>query len=122
MGYSCSCAADNTLAAIETGGRPKGQESSNTIALPNGKTGFIERGRENEDGAITGTIWQNLPDNKCRKYASLRIDKNGAVIRPAFVRRYAQIGIGQLKAENCPDYWKSVESIFGEPVKFLVIS
>lgn len=87
MGWSCTRAANMTLDAIQ---QAIGATSSN--GMPDG--GFYEIGRENEDGAITGTVWRLLNANERLKYAhlpnvetrvlkrgSFRIDSNGKVRR-----------------------------------------
>jgi len=76
MGYSCTAAASFTMDAI---GKLIGKEVSN--AMPDG--GFYERGREQIDGAMTGTVWAGIPGdpNHCRKRGSFRINPDGKVAR-----------------------------------------
>lgn len=54
MGYSCTVAAAHTQDRIIALFRSKGVKESN--GLPSG--GFFERGRENPDGSITGSVWR----------------------------------------------------------------
>lgn len=79
MGYSCSHAANECLKYI-----------LKSICLPlsqntwkyNGEMYFFERGRENSDGAITGTVFRFLEDGvHVRKAGSVRIERNGAITR-----------------------------------------
>ena len=53
---------------------------------------FIEIGRENVDGAITGSVYENIRSTVlsecgkivgCRRVGGFRIDKNGKIIRLA---------------------------------------
>jgi hypothetical protein len=84
MGYSCTKAAAETLDAIfayltdkfpDTPGKP----SSNGWRI-NGRKFFFERGRENPDGAITGSVWE---DNglTCHRIGTAKIAAQGFVIR-----------------------------------------
>jgi hypothetical protein len=101
MGYSCTAAANYTLDAI---GELIGSPSSN--GMPNGD-GFFEIGRENADGAITGTVWRKLNaaerarfahldalDDRVQRRGSFRIDESGKVRRfpglPATLLRQAE--------------------------------
>lgn len=83
MGYSCSIAADKCLKFV-----------LKSICLPlsqntwkhDGEMYFFERGRENRDGAITGTVYRFLEDGvHVRKAGSVRIEKNGAITRFAAI-------------------------------------
>ena len=74
MGYSCSAAASLTMTAI---GELIGGESSN--GMPDG--GFYERGREQPDGAMTGSVYVPVGTNGCRKRGSFRINADGKVTR-----------------------------------------
>lgn len=90
MGYSYSAMAGHTLDAIEAHFQTLGVTSSN--GTPDG--GFFETGRENDNGAITGTVWRKLNaqerarwssldnlDGRVIKRGSFKIDPNGKVIR-----------------------------------------
>ena len=76
MGYSCTAAASFTMDAI---GKLIGGIASN--AMPDG--GFYERGREQPDGAMTGTVWASIAGdpNHCRKRGGFRINPDGKVAR-----------------------------------------
>ena len=53
-----------------------------------GDTYFYEVGREQRDGSITGTIFLHLPDGKCRKSGSFKINPDGSWCRgPAWMRK-----------------------------------
>ena len=46
-----------------------------------------EIGRSQDDGSIVGTIYRSLPENKCRKCNSFRIEQNGLWSRgPAWMK------------------------------------
>lgn len=81
MGYSCTLKADKTLQTLMSiiG---KGEKSSNTW-IHNGNKYFYEIGKENSDGAITGTIYRVIKgdDSKCLKTGSFRIDADGKIVR-----------------------------------------
>lgn len=86
MGWSCRREAGMTMDAIrnfciqETG-------SSNTY-WSKGNKYFFEIGREQRDGAITGTIHKFLDGNRCRKTSTLRIEPNGKISRgPAVLKK-----------------------------------
>ena len=90
MGYSCTVAAANVLDAIEDYLREKypdtpGKPSSNGWMI-NGRKFFFERGKENDDGAITGTVYSSDPaSNRCHRAGSVRIEPEGTVTRFAHV-------------------------------------
>jgi glucose/arabinose dehydrogenase len=45
-----------------------------------GQTYFYQIGRENADGAITGTVFRNLPDGEhCRRAGRVRIEPDGTI-------------------------------------------
>lgn len=78
MGYSCTKDASNALGVVShmfaTDGNPN-------ILTIRGKQYFFERGREQADGAITGTLMLMLPDDHCRKAGNVRIEPDGMVRR-----------------------------------------
>jgi len=80
MGYSYRASAgrcwDAILAAITD---PKGTSNGWEHA---GCAYFVEQGREQADGAITGTVWRYLPDGQhIRRAGSMRIDPDGRLVR-----------------------------------------
>ena len=82
MGYSCTARAglalDTIISALK-GGEPEG-EPSNTY-YRRGRKHFFETGRERPDGAITGAIFRELPDNRCRRAGSFRVEPDGTITR-----------------------------------------
>lgn len=94
MGWSCNAAAGETLNAIQDEISAKVDGSSNS--LPDG--GFFEVGREQRDGAITGTIWRpvngnathklmiadpynGVTEHRVRRAGTFRIEPNGKIKR-----------------------------------------
>jgi hypothetical protein len=45
----------------------------------NGNKYFYERGRENQDGSITGSIYKFIGNTHCQKIGSIKILPNGKV-------------------------------------------
>lgn len=86
MGYSCSYAANEALKFIL---KSVCYPLSNNTWKYDGNEYFFERGRENRDGSITGTVYSFLEDGShVRKVGSVRIEKNGAITRfPAIPSR-----------------------------------
>ncbi len=85
MGYSCTAAAAYTeeamIEVLHETSTSENQKSSNVWDY-NGKRFFVERGREQRDGAVTGTVWRFLPGNThCRKAGSVRIEPDGKITR-----------------------------------------
>lgn len=89
MGYSCSAKAsltmDAMLAILTTAGpvfTPNSSLSMSNTWKVDETEYFFERGRENEDGAITGSLYRNAPDGKtCRKMGSVRVSPDGTIAR-----------------------------------------
>lgn len=84
MGWSAAAKAINTLDLIR-------EQCIKTSGFDNqfrqdGKTYFFEIGRENRDGAITGTILKR-EKTSCRRSGTFRIEPNGRVERgPTFFK------------------------------------
>jgi hypothetical protein len=57
MGYSCTVKASLVLAAVESIMNEAMPDNQSSNKLPNG---FWERGREQPDGAITGTVFKTV--------------------------------------------------------------
>lgn len=130
MGYSCAAAASLVLDAIseliaaELAKRPEfAGKNVSSNAMPDG--GFWERGREQSDGAITGTVYKRTstyspaeraararqmgadvkPEwigDPCRRAGSFRIEPDGRVsrfpgIRASLLRRAEQIGAAKYR-------------------------
>lgn len=116
MGWSCAHAASETLGAwtaacvAQTG-------SSNCYRTSRGSYFFEVSRTEHYDGAITGTIWREIPPlpgdgpdtRRCRRGGSFRIEPDGKVSRaPAFLKAAAKAlascdGCGRKSAtvESC---------------------
>ena len=78
MGYSCTRDASNSLGVI---GRMFATDGNPNILTIRGQQYFFERGREQADGAITGTLMLVLDDEHCRKAGNVRIEPDGMVRR-----------------------------------------
>jgi hypothetical protein len=70
MGYSCTAAAGCVLDAVTAVAAPRDKEGKRpSNGLPGG--GFWEIGRENADGAVTGTVWRNLNAQERARWSHL---------------------------------------------------
>lgn len=78
MGYSCTVDANNTLGVIEHMFATKGNPNILTIR---GSQYFFERGKEQEDGAITGQLMLMLPNDYCQRIGSVKINADGSIAR-----------------------------------------
>ena len=92
MGYSCSKNANDSLDKINNI-----LQDEYTTKLPTTKdgevidftvpNGFFEIGKENYDGAITGTVWKFIGSYgsngnfNCNKVGSFRIEPSGFITR-----------------------------------------
>jgi hypothetical protein len=84
MGYSCNKAAGLTLDSILEQVAPF-PSPTNTWEYKGNKY-FFERGREQDDGAITGQVWRMDPEDAqgrcfCHRSGSARIEPGGRVTR-----------------------------------------
>lgn len=87
MGYSCAAKAsyvqDAMMELLQVNdARPENEKTSNGWQI-DGKTYFCERGRENSDGSITGSVygpWAQDP-TRCIKVGSFKVDGDGKVVR-----------------------------------------
>lgn len=84
MGYSCTKIASLTHQALlkilqETEQNPNNPTSSN-MWMKKGVEYFDERGRENDDGAITGSVYQSN-GSTCRFKGSYKINADGTIAR-----------------------------------------
>lgn len=80
MGYSCSAKASEVLACI-TEYCVKSTGSSNTWVNENGVKFFFETGREQDDGAITGSVHKFIDDRMCVRAGTFKIDASGKIVR-----------------------------------------
>ena len=84
MGYSCNSISmlvyDEMIVQLQ-GASSAEPESQNTWDV-NGTRYFAEIGREQRDGAVTGTIWRFMADGvHVHKAGSFRINPGGKVAR-----------------------------------------
>ena len=82
MGYSCTAKASYVLQAIlsllQERGTDKGKTSNGWSNK--GTSYFFEQGRENKDGAITGTVIE-YSAHSSRSVGGARIEPNGTISR-----------------------------------------
>src|ERR1700733_5435331 len=78
MGYSCTKDAANMLGVI---GRMFATDGNPNILTIGKDQYFFERGKEQEDGAITGSLFVCLPDDFARKVGNVRIEPDGTLTR-----------------------------------------
>jgi len=97
MGYSCTAAADDAYGSIQAMFPSK----SNFWTGDDGKEYFLEQGKENRDGAITGTVIQ-MNGQYGKKVGSLRIEPSGYVTRfphlPKHIRAHVKIMNTNIRA------------------------
>ena len=84
MGYSCTKDADEMLGLIRH--QFSDGTTSNGLAI-SGETYFYEVGKEQTDGSITGTLFQNVDESHARKVGSFRINSDGTIARFPRIRR-----------------------------------
>jgi len=78
MGYSCTKAASDMLGLI----RHSFSDGKTSNGLRIGAaTFFYEVGRENADGSITGTLFENVDETHARRYGSFKIHATGVISR-----------------------------------------
>lgn len=90
MGYSCTKDANDMLGLIRN--QFGDGTASNGLAI-SGETYFYEVGKEQADGAITGTLFQNIDANHARRVGSFRINADGTIARFPRIRRDMQISM-----------------------------
>lgn len=85
MGYSCTAAANLTQEAMFKELEADGVMTSGNSWTHKGKEYFLEQGREQYDGAITGTIWVTIQSGiykgRVKRSGSVRIESNGIITR-----------------------------------------
>lgn len=103
MGYSCTAIAsfvvESMMVQLQAAHGDCGG-SSNSWGDP-ARFWFAEQGRENEDGAITGTVYgPGRTDGTCRRVGPYKVSADGKVIRwptsTADQRRVAEVA-GEAK-------------------------
>ena len=111
MGYSYCTAAGKSLDAVMDYLREHFPVMSGSVAMGNswtlnGRKFFYERGREQRDGAITGTIWETrfyapTNDERCFRVGGVRIEPDGKITRFASVpKKYIDAAIMQRLAKE----------------------
>lgn len=93
MGYSCTMAAADVFDAWQEGCKAT-TNTSNVYEFAGGKY-FFERGRENPDGSITGTIYKYVSETHAKKSGTFKIDADGKILRAhsilkTFAQKYAK--------------------------------
>lgn len=84
MGYSATvlaCFAQDTMITLLQAAAGDCGGSSNSWGDNDGEYHFFERGREQNDGAITGTVYKTFSAVSCRPAGSVRIEPDGTVTR-----------------------------------------
>jgi len=61
-------------------------ETSNGLRI-GAATFFYEVGREQPDGSITGTLFENIDATHARKYGSFKISYSGGIVRFPGIKR-----------------------------------
>ena len=79
MGYSCAKDAGDVLDSLSRYNRNLGEKYPSNGWYYRGKHYFYEVGKENYDGAITGSVF----NMNGRKVGTFRIESNGYVMRGA---------------------------------------
>jgi hypothetical protein len=100
MGYSCSAAASMTQKAMLRELELDKLATSGNGWKHNGQEYFLEQGRENPDGAITGTVYR-VKDGYCYRSGGVRIEKNGIITRwpcvpQEYIKRAEAIGAARF--------------------------
>jgi len=101
MGYSCSALADEIRYVIEN--LPK-FDTRNQDGL------FLEIGRENADGAITGSVYKKFlikETSYCKKIGSFRISRQG-------IKRFP--GLTKEEKESCESEGRKMDLLRKEHV------
>jgi hypothetical protein len=100
MGWSCSKKAGDVIdvwteaCVKQTGSQNIFKMGDNRSSKGEIHTYFWETSAltEHSDGAITGSIWRFVDDNKCRRNGTFRIEGNGIISRaPKFLKNLCTI-------------------------------
>ena len=78
MGYSCTQDAAHMLGVIS---KAYGDPTTGNVLILRGERYFYERGRENDDGAITGQLMKMLPGDYAERAGTYRIAPDGTIER-----------------------------------------
>jgi hypothetical protein len=82
MGYSCTIKANNVLDELLIQLQVNNPTNSSN-GWNNGEWFyFFEQGQEQQNGAITGTVWKSKTESRyCKKAGSARIEPDGTITR-----------------------------------------
>ena len=94
MGYSCTKDAGDMLGFIRHQ-FSDGKTSNGLVIRQHGdvRLYFYEVGKEQADGAVTGTLFQSIDETHARKVGSFRINANGTIARFPRIRRDMQVSM-----------------------------
>jgi hypothetical protein len=90
MGYSCTKDASEMLGLIRN--QFTDGQTSNGLRI-GAATFFYEIGREQADGSITGTLFENVDETHARRYGSFKINVDGTIARFPGIRRDMRISM-----------------------------
>jgi len=79
MGWSCTAAADEKMRLIQ-----KRYMNNSNFWEHKGRKFFYEIGREQDDGSITGSIYEDFGDT-CRRAGAFKINPDGSINRFPFL-------------------------------------
>ena len=97
MGYSCASAAGDVYDAIGRGCAEQ-TRSGNSYEF-RGNRYFLERGREQRDGSITGTVYKCLPNDMAIKAGTFKIGADGTILRAhSILKEFARKHMRKLQA------------------------
>jgi hypothetical protein len=104
VGYSCTKDASDMLGLVRH--TLSDHKTSNGLQIgadtwggQQGRTYFYEIGRENADGSITGTVFENIDGSHARRYGSFKIAADGRVVRFPLLTRDQRIALAFKFAE-----------------------
>jgi hypothetical protein len=90
MGYSCTKDASDMLGLI----RHAFHDGTTSNGLRIGAaTFFYEVGREQSDGSITGTVFENVDADHARKYGSFKIHATGVIVRFPAIKQNQRVAL-----------------------------
>lgn len=115
MGWSCNKLAGLTLDAIKD--FCYAQSGISNVFASNGNRYMIEISRrEHRDGAITGTIYKYLENDRVKKSGSLRIEGDGKVSSGPAVLKHLPVYVLGIKEDRATfeTHWESKR---GEPTQ-----
>jgi hypothetical protein len=100
-------AVDAMLAPLQAPGTEAGTSNGWTR---DGVNYFYERGNEQNDGSVTGSVWRLLPNDRCRKAGRVRVEPDGQVslwATTTVTQREAATVIGRRKEAETDAYVRS---------------